>query len=117
MNHGGKMSYIWIISLILLLAIPVLQVIKAKMKTFEAESDLLMEKWKLARDRRRGWKEDHRFSFNFNNSEYQTLWDLEIGSEYIYLLHLSDAGIKGDNISWADYCIEKRQAEEENEWS
>lgn len=103
------MNRAWILVIILLLILLVSQVIKARMETLEARRKLLLVKWKAARNRRQLWKEEHLSYFDFNNPEYQTLWEQEIGSEDLYLLNIC-FWCKGVSISWSDYCFERKEA-------
>ena len=82
--------------------------VKERLATYEAESKLLQEKWKTAREFRLFWKDKHPFDFNFNDPEYQTLWEVEIGAEDLYLLHISNI-CHGACISWTDYKLEEKE--------
>jgi hypothetical protein len=83
--------------------------VREKCSTRESLTNLLIQKWKTAREKRLLWKEKHYDSFNFYDSDYQELWDLEIGAEDLYLLNLPS---QGGNVSWSDYISERREFNE-----
>lgn len=93
-------------------ALAYLPYFKARIARKNAEIKLLMEKWKLAREKRELWKEEHVWLFNFDDPEYQRLWEIEIGAEDLYLLSIS--GISS-GISWSDWRFEQKQANQETD--
>ncbi len=99
-------KFLIVLTSLLLIALG-LQIVKRKVKTWEARLDFLSSRWQSARQRRLRYVEDHPF-FNFRDTEYQRLFEIEIGAEDLYLLHRSRFA-KGVNISWRDYCHEQRE--------
>lgn len=76
----------------------------------KSKRELLLEKWRSARQERQQWYEDHRLFFDFYHPEYQRLWEIEIGAEALYIFQ--EQGCLGRltrhvHISWDDYKAEK----------
>ncbi len=76
----------------------------------ESTRQLLHSAWRLAREHRQQWYEDHRSFFDFYHDEYQRLWDIEIGAEVLYIFH--EQGFlrrltRHVHISWDGYKAEK----------
>lgn len=84
--------------------------IKARVDLYHARADLLRKKWNTARERRFLWKDEHMSCFNFDDPEYQRLWDIEIGAEDLYLLYISIT-CHSPGISWRDYTYEREESE------
>lgn len=104
----GHVKYIFAV-IILGLVFVVTQYIKNSFTTYNARAELLKEKWKTARNVRMLWKEAHTQCFDFNDQEYQELWNIEIGAEDLYLLY----DRYGWCISWGDYKFEQKEYERE----
>jgi hypothetical protein len=87
--------------------------LKAYAERKVAEIDLLREKWKTARERRRLYKEERPW-INFDDPEYQRLWEIEIGAEDFYILSIkcNDYNI---NISWFHWRLEREEAEQKDD--
>jgi len=71
-----------------------------------------MEKWKTAREKRLLWKDSHPWFYDFDDPEYQRLWEIEIGAGDLYLLSIG--GIS-PGISWSDWRFERRKAEQDRD--
>lgn len=87
----------------------VLSAVKKRIRRHLRRIDTLIHCWRLARNERERWKEDHKAFFNFNHPEYQRLFEIEIGAEDIYLMF---AGRHARGISMTDYLLEKRLFEQ-----
>ena len=74
---------------------------KKRERAHEDRRRVLLDRWCRARGDRRDWEDENRFRPNFDDPEYQSLWNIEIGAEDLYLMH-----IKGrfPAVSWSDYC-------------
>jgi hypothetical protein len=103
-----------VIILLTLLALWVQRYIKNRLAALDASIDLLRKKWKMAREERLLWRDEHLhlsyFNFDFNDPEYQRLWNIEIGAEDLYLQRISIA-CSGAMISWYDYTCEREESE------
>lgn len=102
----------------LLIAVPALLVLlkikKGKNSLFHVHTNLLLEKWNTARERRLLWKDQHLWNFNFDDPEYQELWEIEIGAEECYLLGIGNRF--GDTrLSWQNYIEEREKSKLEEE--
>jgi hypothetical protein len=86
------------------------KLLKARLNLFNAEADLLRVKWQLARDRRKLWRDEHLSYFNHLDPEYVRLWEIEIGAEDLYLLHINRLINAGVAISWSDYKSEQNNS-------
>ena len=109
--------FLIICSAITSLMVPILYVQKARLETRTAILDSLLHEWQSNREKRLLWKNNHsgRFdNFNFNDPEYQELWDREIGSQAVFLLALERHKMRVPAFSsWCIYVQEKHEAEEE----
>ena len=70
---------------------------------------LLREKWKIAREKRILWKEEHPWA-NFDDFEYQELWEIEIGAEVVYIFVTR---CRKYGISWSDWSFARKKAQQE----
>jgi hypothetical protein len=77
-----------------------------------AECNLDLEKWKTAREERKLWEDSHLSCFDFDDPDYQQLWNIEIGAEDLYLLQMSKTCYCA-NISWEDYKFEREKYQKE----
>jgi hypothetical protein len=78
----------------------------------EARSMMLEMRWRHARTIRENWKKkwkkDHPYNtFDFNNTHYQWLYNIEISAEDLYLLSVDGRGCV---ISWNDWLYERELA-------
>ncbi len=92
-------------------SLPISEYIKSRNLLRESVRKSIFNKYHSARWQRMEWKKDHVDFFDFNHPDYQRLWEIEIGAEDLYLLHLN--GIYS-GASWSDYQFEKRKFEQEN---
>ena len=88
--------------------------VRSRINLFHARADLLRLKWKTAREERLLWKDEHWLNFNFDDPEYQRLWEIEIGAEDLYLIWI-DSVCHGASVSWHDYTHEREESEHQ-EW-
>jgi len=99
---------------IMLILLSSMFVISQKLKSYErrvtSRRKELLFRWKAARSERTRWKDDRVCFFDFNHSEYQRLFEIEIGAEDVYLMYV---GKHARGISIVDYHLEKRQSEQE----
>ncbi|MEN9524474.1 MAG: hypothetical protein RL536_543 [Candidatus Parcubacteria bacterium] len=65
----------------------------------------------MAREKRLLWRDSNLSCYDFDHPEYQELWEMEIGAEDIYLLSINGL-VHG--MSWADYCHERQEFENDN---
>ncbi|HEY4504067.1 MAG TPA: hypothetical protein VJJ28_03085 [Candidatus Paceibacterota bacterium] len=90
---------------------------KLKIETRRYRLDLLFQKWRTHRERRLLWKESHSgffHNFDFNDPEYQELWNIEIGSQLVYIMALDEYGMKVHSFSsWWIYVQERDENEAE----
>ena len=103
------MKFYTILTFLLLIPL-VSEYFKSRLAVYDTMSKLLQEKWKTARETRLLWKNEHWLNFNFSDPEYQRLWEIEIGAEDIYLLHLNHV-CSGASISWHDYKYESEESQ------
>lgn len=78
--------------------------IKEKLETRRACSNLLFERWRLARERRLLWKDQNYLNFYFEAPEYQQLFSAELAAEFLYLWYRD---VECGEISWPDYRRER----------
>lgn len=77
-------------------------------RIFDKKREFFLFEWTKARDERYSWIKKHSYGYDFNDSEYQKLFEIEIGAEILYLIH-TDFFVfpsKFQAISWSDYVIE-----------
>ena len=105
-----------IVMLCAMIVLHIWKYIESRLALFHARTDLLREKWKTARVERLLWKDEH--WFNFDDPEYQRLWEIEIGAEDLYLIRINSV-CHGTSVSWQDYTQDytyEREESEPQEW-
>ncbi|MDO8575250.1 MAG: hypothetical protein Q7R78_00920 [bacterium] len=108
----SKEMFCFTLLFFILMAIPFYRIFQARKMRIDANLKLLRWRWLVAKDQRLLWKADHLLFFDFNNDEYQILWDKEIGAMEAYTLfyqkhYLADVS----NSSWWDFIQERVQSE------
>jgi hypothetical protein len=100
------------VMLFLVIVLHLWKYIESRIALFHARTDLLRQKWKTARKERLLWKDEH--WFNFDDPEYQRLWEIEIGAEEFYLIRINSV-CHSASVSWQDYTHEREESEHQ-EW-
>jgi hypothetical protein len=100
--------------ILLICGVLFLSYLKARCERKEAETKLLMEKWKTAREKRKLWRIRNPWS-RVDHEDYEELWRIEIGAEDLYLLSING---QGHAMSYNDYNHERRSLDESGtNWS
>src|SRR5690348_15046289 len=55
-------------------------------KRIGIRTEKLRANWERAMENRKIWKDCYPYAFDFSHYEYQRLWEIEIGAEYLYLM-------------------------------
>jgi|GEM_PF-1593325 hypothetical protein len=109
-----KNYFVLAVMLFLMIVLHLWKYINDWLALFHARTDLLRKKWKTARKERLLWRDEHWLNFNFDDPEYQRLWEIEIGAEDLYLIRINSV-CHGASVSWQDYTHEREESEHQ-EW-